>query len=72
MSMLGLSVLPGALSGLLVVGGFAKAILRLSRDPEHELAPGDIDAGFYLSTGRIAWNTPERRKAANRRRQGNR
>jgi len=62
MSMLALSVLPGAVSGLLLVGGFAKSILRPSHDPEDELAPGDIDAGFYLSTGRIVWNSRERRK----------
>lgn len=70
MSILALSIWPGARSGLLLFGGFAKAVLRLAHDPEDELAPGDIDADFYLSTGRIMWNSRTRAKAAQGPRRG--
>lgn len=69
MSILALSIWPGAVSGLLLFGGFARAILRPAHNAEDELAPGDIDAGFYLSTGRIAWKSrPQAKRAKGRHR----
>lgn len=49
--------------------GFARRTLFAGYDAfsEFPLGPGDIDAAYYLSSGRVAWTSPRSGRSRRRR-----